>query len=65
MREIKMTIKRDINWKKLFKTSTEEGLKKTLELLILAIIAGAAMKLFFVMVPAVVFSNAIAKMAIR
>ena len=43
---------RKIRWRKLLKKAAEDGLRKTVELLILAIIAGVALRLVLVAVPA-------------
>jgi len=52
-----------INWKKLLIKGVEEGIKKTIELIVLAIILGATLKLIMVVVPAVAFGAVIAKFA--
>jgi len=53
---------RKIRWRKLLKKAAEDGLRKTVELLILAIIAGVALRLVLVAVPAFVGGTIAAKL---
>ena len=52
-----------IEWKRLIAKAVEEAIKKVIELLILAILLGAALKLIVIAVPAVAFGAVIAKLA--
>lgn len=50
-----------IEWKRLLKKAFEDGIKKAIELSIIAIIVGAALKIIMITVPAVTFGSVIAK----
>ena len=50
-----------INWNRLLKKAVEDGIKKAIELLILAIAAGVAIKIIMITVPAVTLGAIVAK----
>jgi len=50
-----------IDWNRLLRKAVEDGIKKAIELLILAIVAGAAIKLVIAAVPAVALGAVVAK----
>jgi len=50
-----------IDWNRLIKKAVEDGIKKGIELTILAIIAGTAAKLIMIAVPAVTLGAVVAK----
>ena len=51
-----------INWKKLFAKALEDGIKKTIELVVLALLLGATFKLILITVPAVTLGSMVAKL---
>ena len=50
-----------IDWNRLLRKAVEDGIKKAIEVLILAIIAGVALKLIIAAVPAVALGAVVAK----
>ncbi|MBW2978272.1 hypothetical protein KY331_05485 [Candidatus Woesearchaeota archaeon] len=52
-----------IEWKRLLSKALEDGIKKAIELILIALIVGASIKLILVAVPAVTLGAVIAKLA--
>ena len=52
-----------IDWKRLVARSIEDGMKKGIELIIIAVLLGATFKLLVTAIPAVVLGSVIAKLA--